>query len=143
MAPFKLKWYASNVKAVFKKEEKEGLLRVGLRVRSQVRRNITLNGQNDTKFMWNSVYVATPDKVTDIPPDGIYYSEKTGKAVKRETANIVQPAEGVFVGVAAAYAIYPELQTSFLYGGLEAVRGREAEEAFVGLQTGLFVGGDE
>jgi len=67
--PFKLKWYASNVKAAFKKEEKEGLLRVGLRVRSQVRRNITLNGQNDTKFMWNSVYVATPDKTTDIPPD--------------------------------------------------------------------------
>ena len=135
-----LKRYGSNVKAAFKKIEKQGLLRVALRIRSNARRNITRNDQIDTKFLWNSVYVATPEKTTDIPPDGEFVSTKTGLSVKRRTANVVQPTEGVFVGVAASYALHVELKTSFLYEAMESVKGKEAEEAFVGLQTGFFEG---
>jgi hypothetical protein len=138
-----LKWYASNVKATFKKKEKEGLLRLGLLVRQQARRNLTENGQNDTKFLWNSIYVATPDKVTQVAPDGTYLSTKTSKMVKRESGPIVQPSEGAHVGVAAEYGIYPELENSYLYRAIDQVAGRQAEDAMVGLGTGLFVGEDE
>jgi hypothetical protein len=138
-----LKWYASNVKAIFKKEEKEGLLRLGLLVRQQARRNLTENGQNDTKFLWNSIYVATPDKVTQVAPDGKYLSTKTGKMVKRESGPIVQPAEGVHVGVAAEYGIHPELENSFLYKSIDQVAGRQAENAMAGLGTGIIVGDEE
>lgn len=141
--PASLKWYASNVKATFSKEAQEGLLRVGLLVRRQARRNLTENEQNDTKFLWNSIYVATPDKVTQVAPDGRYLSTKTGKMVKRESGPIVQPADGVHVGVAAEYGIYPELENSYLYRAIEQVAGRQAEDAMGGLGTGIIVGDDE
>lgn len=138
--PVSLKWYASNVKTIIRKQTAQGLDRVALRIRSQVRRNITGNDQIDTKFLWNSVYVATPEKHTDVPPDGEYLSTKTGKMVKRQSSEIVLPSEGAFVGVAADYAVYVELQQSFLFAGVETVQGKEAEEAFVGLQTTLIEG---
>jgi hypothetical protein len=141
--PSSLKWFASNVKATFKKEEQEGLTRVAMLVRRQARRNLTANGQNDTKFLWNSIYVATPDKVTTIAPDGNYLSTKTGRMVKRESGPVVQPAEGAHVGVAAEYGIYPELENSYLYRAIDQVAGRQAEEAMVGLGTGIIVDSEE
>lgn len=142
--PSSLKWYASNVKRTFSKEEQAGLTRVALLVRRQARRNLTENGQNDTKFLWNSIYVATPDKVTPVAPDGEYLSTKTGRMVKRESGPIVQPADGAHVGVAASYGVYPELENSYLYRAIEQVAGRQAEDAMAGLGTGLIVGdGDE
>lgn len=141
--PSSLKWYASNVKAAFSKEAQKGLLRVGLLVRRQARRNLTENGQNDTKFLWNSIYVATPETRTQVAPDGVYLSTKTGKMVKRESGPIVQPAEGVHVGVAAEYGIYPELENSYLYRAIEQVEGRQAEAAMAGLGTGIIVEDDE
>lgn len=134
-----LKWFASNVKATFSKEAQQGLLRVGLLVRRQARRNLTENGQNDTKFLWNSIYVATPETRTTIAPDGRYLSTKTGQMVKREAGPIVQPAEGVHVGVAAEYGIYPELENSYLYRAVEQVAGRQAEDAMSGLGSGIIV----
>jgi hypothetical protein len=141
--PSSLKWYASNVKATFKRPIQDGLTNVGMLVRRQARRNLTENGQNDTKFLWNSIYVATPDKVTQVAPDGTYLSTKTGKMVKRESGPIVQPAEGVHVGVAAEYGIYPELENSYLYRAIDQVAGRQAENAMAGLGTGIIVGDEE
>lgn len=135
--PVSLKWYASNVKTVIRKQTAEGLDRVALRVRSQARRNITANGQIDTKFLWNSVYVATPEKHTEVPASGEYVSLKDGKAATREATDIVLPTEGAFVGVAAAYGVYVELQQSFLFSAIQTVQGKEAEEAMAGLQTTL------
>jgi hypothetical protein len=134
-----LKWYASNVKATFERPIQDGLTNVAMLTRRQARRNLTENGQIDTKFLWNGVYVATPDKVTSIPPDGKYRSLKTGYMVRREAGPIVQPKDSAYVGVAAAYAIYLELQNSFLYRALEQVQGRQAEQAMVGLGTGIIV----
>ena len=138
-----LKWYDSNVKRTLRLAETVGLTRVALLVRRQARRNLTTNGQNDAKFLWNSIYVATPDKVTPIPSDGKYLSTKTGRMVRRESGPVVQPTDGAHVGAAATYALYPELENSYLYRAIEQVQGRQAEEAMVGLGTGIIVGGDD
>jgi hypothetical protein len=138
-----LKWYDSNVKRTIRLRTSQGLTRVAMLTRRQARRNLTENNQNDTKFLRNSIYVATPDMVTPIPADGTYLSEKTGRMVKRKSGPVVQPTEGAHVGVAAEYAVYPELQNSYLYRALTQVEGRQAEQAMVGLGTGIIVGDDE
>jgi hypothetical protein len=137
--PSSLKWFASNVRATFKRPIADGLTNVAMLVRRQARRNLTLNGQVDTKFLWNSIYVATPEKMTTIAPDGKYLSTKTGYMVRRDSGPIVQPAEGAHVGVAADYGVYVELDNSFLYRAIDQVEGRQAEDAMTGLGTGLFV----
>jgi len=137
-----LKWYASNVKGVTMAEANEKLWPLGMLVRRQARRNITENGQIDTKFLWNSIYVAAPNKRTQTPAEGMYQSTKTGKMVKRESGPIVQPRTGVHVGVGADYGVYPELENSYLYRAIEEVAGRQAEDAMSGLSTGLFAGGE-
>jgi hypothetical protein len=141
--PSSLKWYASNVKATFKRPIQDGLTNVAMLTRRQARRNITENQQVDTKFLWNTVYVATPEKVTPLPPDGEYKSLKTGKIEKRQAGEVVQPQDGAYVGVAADYAIYVETENSFLYRAIDQVAGRQAEDAMVGLSTGLYVGTEE
>lgn len=141
--PSSLKWYDSNVKRTIRLQGQEGLTRVAMLVRRQARRNLTANGQNDTKFLSNSIYVATPDLVTPVPADGSYLSTKTSKMVKRQSGPIVQPADGAHVGVAADYGVYPELENSYLYRALEQVAGRQAEGAMVGMGTGLLVDIDE
>lgn len=138
--PDSLKWFASNVKATFKRPIADGLTNVAMLVRRQARRNLTVNRSNDTKFLWNSIYVATPEKQTPIAPDGKYLSTKTGRMVERKSGPIVQPTDGAHVGVAAEYGIYVELDQPFLYPAVEQVAGRQAEDAMVGLGTGLYVG---
>jgi hypothetical protein len=135
-----LKWYASNVKGIALEEANEKLWPVGMLVRRQARRNITENGQIDTKFLWNSIYVAAPDKRTQTPAGGLYQSTKSGRMERRENGPIVQPRTGVHVGVGAAYGIYPELENSYLYRAIEEVAGRQAEDAMSGLGTGMFAG---
>lgn len=141
--PSSLKWYASNVKATFKRPIADGLTNVAMLTRRQARRNLTENDQVDTKFLWNSIYVATPEKMTPIPPDGEYLAKKSGRMEKRHSGPIVQPKEGAHVGVAADYGVYVELDNSFLFRAIEQVAGRQAEDAMVGLGTGLFVDMDE
>lgn len=141
--PSSLKWYASNVKKTFERPIQDGLTRVAMRVRAQARRNLTESGHNDTKFLWNSIYVATPTKVTDIPADGEYLSTKSGRMERRESGPIVQPSDGAHVGAAASHALEIELEDSFLYRAIQQVAGREAENAMVGLGTGLFDEGGE
>jgi hypothetical protein len=141
--PASLKWFDSNVKRTIRLQGQQGIARVAMLVRRQARRNLTENGQNDTKFLHNSIYVATPDKVTPVAPDGRYLSTKTGKMVERKSGPIVQPTDGAHVGVAAEYGIYPELENSFLYRAIGQVAGRQAEDAMAGLGTGIIVGDDE
>lgn len=137
-----LKWYDSNVKKVISKEAQVGLTRVAMLTRRQARRNITENDQIDTKHLWNTIYVATPTEITDIPPDGEYLSRRTGRMEHRESGPIVQPQDGAHVGAAASHAIYVELQQSFLYRAIDQVAGRQAEAAMAGLGTGLFADDD-
>lgn len=143
--PSSLKWFASNVKATFKRPILDGLTNVAMLTRRQARHNLTENDQVDTKFLWNSIYVATPEKMTTIAPDGEYLAKKSGRMEKRQSGPIVQPADGAHVGVAADYGVYVELDNSFLYRAIEQVAGRQAEGAMVGLGTGLYVDieGDE
>lgn len=140
--PSSLKWFASNVKATFKRPIQDGLTNIGMLVRRQARRNLTENNQVDTKFLWNSIYVATPEKVTQIAADGEYLARKSGKIEPRQSGPIVQPSIGVHVGVAAEYGIYPELENSYLYRAIEQVAGRQAEDAMVGLGTGILAPDD-
>lgn len=144
MASNNLKWYDKSAKREIRALGQVGLVRTAFLARRQVRRNITENAQIDTKHMWQTAYVATPNARTPIPPDGDYVSSKTGKLVHRESGPIVQPKDGAYVGVAASHAIYQELRESFLYKALSQVAGREAEQAMAGLGTGLFMDdGDE
>lgn len=137
-----LKWYDSNVKKVIRKDAQVGVTRIAMLGRRQARRNLTASGHIDTKFLWNTIYAATPTEVTDIPPDGNYLSSKTGRMEHRESGPIVQPADGAYMGAAASHAIYIEMEDSFLYRAIEQVAGRQAEEAMVGLGTGLFDEGE-
>ena len=91
----------------------------------------------------HSMEVTTRILVNQVAPDGRYLSTKTGRMVKRESGPIVQPTDGVHVGVAAEYGIYPELENSYLYRAIEQVAGRQAEDAMAGLGTGIIVGDDE
>lgn len=137
--PSSLKWFASNVKATFKRPIQDGLTNVAMLARRQARRNLTENNQVDTRFLWNSIYVATPERMTPIPPDGKYLAKKSGRMEERHSGPVVQPREGAHVGVAADYGVYVELDNSFLYRAIEQVAGRQAEDAMVGLGTGLFI----
>ena len=141
--PASLKWFAERVKREVRKLGQRGVENVAYGVREQARRNLDENGQVDTHFLRNSIYVATPTKTSPIPPDGEYLSLKTGKIVHRKSGPIVQPTDGAYVGVAAEYAIYPELKNSYLYQALEQVAGHKAEDAMKGLSTGIIVGGNE
>lgn len=141
--PSSLKWYDSNVKRTLRLLKSEGETRVALLIRRQARRNISENDRIDTKFLHNSIYVATPETMTPIPADGEYLSRRTGKMVRRESGPIVQPADGAFVGAAAKHALFVELETPFLYPALTQVQGRQAEQAYVGkVGTGLFAPDD-
>ena len=131
--PSSLKWYANNVKPTIRKLTAQGETRLALDFRSQARRNITENDQIGTKHMWNGIGVATPNKITPIPPDGDYLSLKTGRMEHRESGPIPQPTDGALVFAAASHSIYAELRRSFLWRAVEQVQGRRAEEVFVGV----------
>lgn len=51
-------WYGETVKAQTKQDGKKALLALAFQIEGQAKINITNNGQVDTGFMRNSVYVS-------------------------------------------------------------------------------------
>ena len=128
MAQFKLKWVPLPLRRLVNRRAQQGVEEVAFAVRQQARENIVDNNQVDTKFLYNSVYVATPNGASPIHPDGEYRSLKGNGIVRRSNGPVVTVNEGAFVGAAASYAIFPEMDKPFLYPALESVAGAEAEE---------------
>lgn len=141
--PSRLDWKGAQAKPAIRRATAGKLTQVALEVRTQARRNLTENGQRDTDFLWETIYVATPARHTPVPPDGKYLSHKTGRMVARNAVSIQHPKEGAHVGVAADYGLYPELENSYLYRALTQVAGRRAENAMRGLSTGFVEGDDD
>lgn len=130
----------AHMPATFRGEFKTAEVNVALLIRRGARRNLTVNGTNDTRFTWSGIYVAGNGLTTPIPQDGEYLSSKTGKMVRRENGPIVVPAEGVHVGIAADYGLYVEMDQPFLYPAMERVAGRQAEEVIGEVSTALYAG---
>lgn len=117
-------WYGERVRAQTKQDGKKALLALAFQIEGQAKINITNNGQVDTGFMRNSVYVsgAGESSYGNTDPSGLYPSPKSGDDENRELGPELTPAEGdVYVVVGAAYAIYQETRESFLYTALEQV----------------------
>jgi hypothetical protein len=128
MAPkFKLNWAPLAVRRMVNRRAQQGVEAIAYRVRDKARRNLEANGQIDTKFLYNSIYVSTPNGTSPLPPSGEYRSLKGHGIVRRNTGAVAEVDEGAFVGAAADYAIYPEMDQPYLYPALEEVAGREAE----------------
>lgn len=123
-------WYGETVKAQTKQDGKKALLALAFQIEGQAKINITNNGQVDTGFMRNSVYVSGggASSYGNTDASGLYPSPKTGEDENRELGpELTPPADDVYVVVGAAYAIYQETQQSFLYQALEQVAGSNAD----------------
>lgn len=89
-------------------------------IEDQAQQNIEDNDQIDTGFLHSSSYVITPlvDTFPNVPVGGQYVSGKTGFSVYRFSTTKPPRTPGkksAIVGFAAEYALYPELQNSYLY----------------------------
>ena len=119
-----------HVNVVVEKATDEALAALALQIEGQTTANIANNNQIDTGFMMNSVYTISRRDSTykDADPTGEYRSRKTGQQVERKLAPEERlpsdAAAAVIVG--AAYAIYQEVQDSFLFKAAEQV-ARDAE----------------
>src|SRR5690606_25193752 len=107
MAKFRMNWAPQALRRVVNRRAQQGTEELAYAIREKARRNLEANGQVDTKFLYNSVYVATPNGTSPIPPSGEYRSLKGNGIVRREAGPVVQVEEGAFVGAAADYAVYP------------------------------------
>lgn len=119
-------WYGETVKAHTKQNGKKALLALAFQIEAQAKINITNNGQIDTGFMRNSVYVsgAGESSYGNTDPSGLYPSRKSGTDEDRELGpELTPPNEDVYVVVGAGYAIHQENRQSFLYEALEQVAG--------------------
>lgn len=127
-------WYANNVKADVRDRSRKAKLKVAFQIEGQAKINITENGQVDTGFMRNTVYVTGSGQSNygNAASSGEYTSAKQGDSVPREIAPEVNATgDDVYVVVGANYAIYQEGGNSFLYRALEQVAGSQAEVAIV------------
>lgn len=123
MADAQVKLYLDHVKVQVADATQKALEALAFQIEAQTKVNITENGQVDTGFMRNSTFVLTPDGVQGSPdPSGAYMSDRTGKPEERNlapTASLGDAAAAVCVG--AEYAIYQEIQQSFLEKAAEQV----------------------
>ena len=127
MAKGRLTWRKREVMLVVKNATAAGMDRLALRVESEAKQNIVANDQVDTGFMLNTVYhvsrLSNSYPATDAP--GTKTGRKSGQ--QREVDKAPQatlPAKYLaLVAVGAEYAIYQELQRSFLYLALVQVAG--------------------
>lgn len=130
----KVNWYASRAKVALEKPTRKTLLAYGFQVEAQAKVNVTDNGQVDTGFMRNSIYVsgAGESSYGRTDPSGNYDSSKEGGSVKRELApEMSNSGDTVYVVVGAEYAIYNETRRSFLYRALEQVVGKSPNASII------------
>ncbi len=121
-----------RIKKVVAAASDDLLTRLALQVAGQTKANIVANDQVDTGFMLNTVYTLTPDgKSTygETWESGNYLGRKTGEMEARD--KVFEPAapeeNEALIGVAADYAVFQEIENSFLFRALEQVLGQAAE----------------
>lgn len=120
----KVDWYTEEVTAHFKGVTRKALSAVAARIEGQAKINIVGNDQVDTGFMLNTVYHVGADGSTYGQANGSgYYTNQEGQQVKRQMAPqaALPPNAEALVAVGANYAIFQELQDSFLYKALTQV----------------------
>jgi hypothetical protein len=135
---FSRKTNESNLRKVVRRASDRMLVAIANQIAEQAKGNLESNGQVDTRFLQNSIYVVTPEG-SDYGAtwsSGKYRSSKTGREVKRERgAEVELPAGAPAAVVAAApYAIYPELENSYLYRAAEMLAGHRTEEIIKGIE---------
>lgn len=127
MANGKVDWYGDEVLVKLGKAMEGMLDQAALLIEAQTKININSNGQVDTGFMQNSVYVVTPrtDSYGAAQASGTYHSRAEGRNVEREIAPKVSAGEDeAAIVVGAGYAIYQEERIPFLYPAVEQVAGQ-------------------
>lgn len=125
MAKPQINWYENDVRLVVEDASAEMVSQLAFQTLGQAQINIQQNGQIDTGFLLNSGYVVSErdDTFGNTDPSGAYQSRKTGDTVQRQRVDqAARPDEGgAVVGFAAEYAIYQEMQNTYLYRALEQV----------------------
>lgn len=132
MANAIVNWFGNQVNQIINRQAQKAVEALAYDVRENARQNLDESDHNDTYFLRNSIYVSTPHGTTPIHPDGMYTSTKGNGQVRRESGEIVTVGEGAFVGAAASYALYVELEDPFLYRAIEETRGA-ADKVLTGL----------
>ena len=128
-------WFGDQVNKIIYRQAQKAVEALAYDVRENARKNLDEGDHNDTYFLRNSVYVATPNGHSPIHPDGTYTSTKGNGQVRRESGEIVTVSKGAFVGAAASYALYVELEDPFLFRAIEETRGAADK-----VLTGLYIG---
>jgi hypothetical protein len=120
VANAQVNWYGDKVLLIVQKATKAVLWKLALQGEKMAKENVQANNQIDTGFMLNTIYSEGPG----MPPSDVWesgvYTDKSGNAVERRggTPTLVSP-EHAAVGCVAEYAIYQEMQNSFLYRAME------------------------
>ena len=126
MAKGRLTWRKREVMLAVKDATAAGMNKLALRVESEAKQNIVANDQVDTGFMLNTVYHVSrlsSYPATDAP--GVKTGRKSGqrRQVQKAPEAALPPQYMALVACGAEYAIYQELQQSFLYLALVQVAG--------------------
>jgi hypothetical protein len=123
MANAVVNWFADKAYSLVNQRAQKAVEALAYDVRERARQNLVEGDHIDTHFLYNSVYVSTPHGTTPIHPAGIYTSTKGNGQVRRDNGEIVRVGRGAFVGVAASYALYVELEDPFLFRAIEETAG--------------------
>lgn len=120
-----LKWYDRELKHLIDAATDILVDEVAHEILEKAEDNIRANSQIDTGFLLQTGYVESAISSTyhDTPPYGEWVSPRTGQLVFREAGTVPPGREGqdAIVGFAATYAIYPELDMSYLWLAVEEV----------------------
>lgn len=106
-------WYGEDVSLRLEEAAQEVIAQAALRIEAHAKVNIRDNGQIDTGFMLNSVYVKLPETSTYGQARAAAGAQNADGSMAPEVA-LPQDA-GAAVVVGAAYAIFQEAQQPFLY----------------------------
>lgn len=132
MANATVRWFADAAHNFVHQRAQKAIEALAYDVRDNARKNLEEGDHIDTHFLYNSVYVATPNGHSPIHPSGTYTSTKGNGQVRRDNGEIVSVGRGAFVGAAASYALYVELDDPFLFRAIEETRGA-ADKVLSGL----------
>jgi len=128
-----VRWFGDKVKKLVNSSAQKGVEDIAFEIRERARNNLQAGGHIDTKFLYNSIYVATPTTTSPLPPPGIYTSLKGHGQVRRALGEVPQVSKGAVVGAAADYAVFVEISDPFLWPAVEEMRGQPAENLMIGL----------
>ena len=110
-----VKWYGDQVLAQVQVAGQKMADEAALQIEAQTKVEIVSNGQVDTGFMLNSTYSVTSGGSSYAP--GSHPTRSDQRAAAAQPA----PENGSVVGVAAEYALWQELENSFLFRAAETV----------------------